>query len=621
MCIVKRTAGGGRRNTMKTADVMKHSDGEADGPLLCEVSYEVCQQSGGIYTVLRSKAPAMVHEWGSRYCLVGPWNPQLSPAEFEETKPTGDLAAAIREMQAKGLVVKTGIWLVTGRPRVVLVDPTCAMGRLAEIEYLLWEHHHIGMLGAEPLAHQVTAFGWLVQEFFKALASVVGHRRIIGHFHEWMAGSAIPELRREQVPVGIVFTTHATLLGRYLAMQDSNFYDHVPFVDWRADAKRFNVEPQVLIERAAAHGAHVFTTVSDITAFECEHLLGRKPDVILPNGLNIQRFAAIHEFQNLHRIYKEKIHAFVMGHFFPSYTFDLDKTLYLFTSGRYEYVNKGFDMTLDAMARLNERLKAAQEAQTVVFFIVTRRSCRSVNAEVLQKQAVLQEIHSTCEAIKDQVGERLFKASAEGTWPRLDELVDEYWRLRLRRTLLAWKTPRLPSVVTHDLEDDQHDEVLNKIRASGLFNLAEDRVKIVYHPDFVSATSPLFGMDYDQFVRGSHLGLFPSYYEPWGYAPLESMALGVPAVTSDLAGFGTYVMREMEGLHLRGMRVIHRRHNSYETAVQELTNACLNFVRLSRRDRIAMRNEVENASVEFDWSKLGRHYAEAHKMALARLGG
>jgi len=197
--------------------------------------------------------------------------------------------------------------------------------------------------------------------------------------------------------------------------------------------------------------------------------------------------------------------------------------------------------------------------------------------------------------------------------------VDEYWRLRLRRTLLAWKTARLPPVVTHDLEDDAHDEVLNRLRSAGLFNRAEDPVKIVYHPDFIASTSPLFGLDYDQFVRGCHLGLFPSYYEPWGYAPLESMALGVPAVTSDLAGFGTYVQREMPASRQRSVRVIHRRHNSYETAVQELTEWCQDFVRLGRRDRIAMRNEVESASGQFDWSHLGRFYAEAHALALQRV--
>jgi len=231
---------------------------------------------------------------------------------------------------------------------------------------------------------------------------------------------------------------------------------------------------------------------------------------------------------------------------------------------------------------------------------------------------VLKEIRSTCEAIKDQVGERLFVSSAQGEWPRLDELVDEYWRLRLRRTLLAWKTPRLPAVVTHELEDDTSDEVLLKIRACGLFNRPDDPVKLVYHPDFIASTSPLFGMDYDQFVRGCHLGLFPSYYEPWGYAPLEAMALGVPAVTSDLAGFGTYAQRELPSGRKGAVQVIHRRHNTFDSAAQELTNGCLDFVRLSRRDRIAMRNDVESLSEQFDWSHLGRFYAEAHELALER---
>ena len=165
-----------------------------------------------------------------------------------------------------------------------------------------------------------------------------------------MGAAAIPEIRRLNLPVATVFTTHATLLGRYLATGDNWFYNHLPNINWHADAKRYNIEARVLLERAAAHGAHVFTTVSSVTAQECEHLLGRRVDAVLPNGLNIERFIARHESENLHKIYKEKIHKFVMGHFFQSYHFDLNRTLYFFTSGRYEYRNKGFDLTR-ALAR------------------------------------------------------------------------------------------------------------------------------------------------------------------------------------------------------------------------------------------------------------------------------
>src|SRR4029079_14699540 len=155
-----------------------------------------------------------------------------------------------------------------------------------------------------------------------------------------------------------IFTTHATLLGRYMASNSPVFYDHLPFIRPDEEAAKYQIWPRFAIERAAAHASIVFTTVSEVTAYEAEKLLGRRPDVILPNGLNIQKFAALHEFQNLHRQYKERIHEFVMGHFFPSYTFDLNNTVYFFTSGRYEYRNKGMDLYIEALHSLNERMKA-----------------------------------------------------------------------------------------------------------------------------------------------------------------------------------------------------------------------------------------------------------------------
>lgn len=595
-------------------------EGQESASFLFEVSWEVCRQAGGIYTVLRSKAPAMIREWEDRYTLIGPWDPVQSPAEFEETPVPPLFRKAAAVLESLGYTVRHGRWLVSGRPRVILLDPAETAPRRSEIEYFFWEHHRISLLGADSLAHEAVAFGHLVELFLSAVAAETDPGRMIAHFHEWQGGAAIPELRRKQTPAALVFTTHATLLGRYLAMHDPWFYDHVPFVDWAADSRRFQVEPQVLIERAAAHGAHVFTTVSEITAFECEHLIGRRPDLILPNGLNIQRFAAVHEFQNLHRLYKERIHQFVMGHFFPAYSFDLDQTLYFFTSGRYEFVNKGFDLSLDAMARLNARLAEARTAKTVVFFIITRRPTRSADPAALQQQAGLQEIRRTCEAIQMQVGERLVAAVAEGRNPRLDDLVDDYWKLRLRRMVLAWKSGRLPPVVTHVLEGEG-DAIGDRIHALGLLNRPEERVKIVYHPDFISSTSPFFGMDYDQFVRGCHLGLFPSFYEPWGYAPLEAMALGVPAVTSDVAGFGSYLQSHFPPSRRRGLKIIQRRYRSYADAVEELAGWCYEFTELSRRQRIALRNEVESESFHFDWSNLSRHYDEAHRLARERAFG
>jgi len=592
---------------------------QVEMPLLCEVAWEVCQQLGGIYTVVRSKVPSMVKQWGRNYCLVGPYDPQLSPVEFEPATPAGPFGNAVKALNKAGFEAHYGHWLITGRPAVVLLNPQCVYRMLAEIKYLIWEHHGISLLVNDPLIDRVLAFGFLSEEFFRILCEQEARNRpLIAHFHEWMAATAIPAIRRRRLPLAVVFTTHATLLGRYLASNDPYYYDHVPHTDWAGAASHYNIEPQVQLERAAAHGAHVFTTVSEVTAFECQHLIGRTPDMVLPNGLNVERFVALHEFQNLHRLYKEKINQFVMGHFFPSYTFDLDKTLYFFISGRYEYTNKGFDLAIEAMARLNWRMKQVKLDRTIVFFIITRGAYRSVNAEVLRTRALMEEIRSNCEAIKDQIGSRLFLASAMGKTPLLDELVDDYWRLRLRRNLQAWRTQRLPLIVTHDMVDDANDPILRQLRYCNLLNWPEDPVKVVFHPDFVSSTDPLFGMDYDQFVRGCHFGIFPSLYEPWGYAPLECVVLGIPSISSDTAGFGAYVARCLPDHEERGIMVIRRRHVSFDESANEIAEKAFKFAQMGRRERIALRNRVESTSERFDWHNLVQHYREAHELALQR---
>ena len=599
--------------------------------LLVEAAWEVCNQVGGIYTVIRSKVPAAVQGWEGRYCLLGPYFAAQAQGEFEpfsETELaqlTDPFAEAVRRMRAQGYDVQHGIWLVTGRPRVVLINPFQAYGQLGDIKAGLWANHGIPVPDNDDLLHQVVAFGALAKVFLQHLAAATaenpaGPNRLLAHFHEWMTGVAIPDLRREQTPVQLVFTTHATLLGRYLAMNDANFYDHLMFVDWLAEARHFNIEAAVTMERAAAHGAQVFTTVSELTVRECIYLLDRIPDAVLPNGLNIERFVAMHEFQNLHQQYKAKIHDFVMSHFFQSYSFDLDKTLYLFTSGRYEYHNKGFDLTLEALARLNHRLQQSGLEGQVVMFFITKRPYTSINPQVLQSRAMLDEVRETCAAIERQVGERLVVAAAaspDHRLPDLDSMVDDYWKLRYRRTLQSWKTSSLPSVITHNLVDDQNDDILNFLRQSRLVNNEHDRVKIVYHPDFVSPASPLLGMEYGQFVRGCHLGVFPSYYEPWGYTPLECIARGVPAITSDLSGFGDYALQNVAEHESKGIYVVRRQERTFDEAAEELTDMLWNFVQLNRRERIQQRNGVESSAELFDWKNLRHHYDHAYALALA----
>jgi glycogen(starch) synthase len=253
---------------------------------------------------------------------------------------------------------------------------------------------------------------------------------------------------------------------------------------------------------------------------------------------------------------------------------------------------------------------------TVVFFIITQAPFHSINVHTLQSRAMLHEFRTATDAVKESVGEGLFFSATRGEVPDLNGLMDDYARLRLRRAIAAWRRDTPPAIVTHDLVDDANDPVLKQLRSCYLLNSESDPVKVVFHPDFVRATAPLFGIEYDQFVRGCHLGVFPSFYEPWGYTPLESIALGVPAVTSDLSGFGSYLKQLVPDHASKGVYVVPRRHNDFHQAAEELTDRLFRFAALGRRDRIMLRNSVESLSQHFDWNNLTERYHEAHQLAL-----
>ena len=609
---------------------------------LLEVSWEVCNQLGGIYQVIRSKAPTMVKRWRERYLLVGPYVPSRAALEFEERKASGWVGRMIDALGAEGLAVRHGRWLVPGRPRVLLIEHEALRHQLDENKYRLWEHHGIPSPAGEGLIDGSILFGEAVRRLLVAAAREwIGpgaeegapegkrsDRRLIAHFHEWLGGVALPLLHRQhpKLAAATAFTTHATQLGRTIAWGDEWFYDHLPFLDHAHEAEKFNIRCQHGIERACAHACDVFTTVSPITGEECAHLLGRRPDMVLANGLNIEHYNVGHDFQTFHAQFKEKINRFVMGHFFPSYAFDLDKTLYFFTSGRFEPRNKGFDLCLEALARLNAELKGLRAQgieRNVVFFIVSQRPTRSLHPRALSQRGVLNELHEVCDAITHELGDQLFRTAAARQKVPLEEMISEYWNLRFRRTQHAFRTDQLPLVVTHLLEDDAKDEVLNQIRRLWLFNQADDPVKVVYHPEFIAPVNPLWGLEYEQFVRGCHMGIFPSAYEPWGYTPLECLAMGVPAVTSDLSGFGRYVQETIPDLCGReggGLYVLNRRGRTFNEAAGDLCRHMLEFCKLDRRERIRLRNHVEARSWEFDWTRLGQAYDWAHDLAMVRAG-
>jgi glycogen(starch) synthase len=588
---------------------------------LVEVAWEVCNQVGGIYTVIRSKVPVMMEHWAGRYCLIGPYvHPNIS-AELEPLDDVQDVfgqaAAALRN---RGFDVHYAEWLVTGKPRVVLLNPDGVDERTINVlKYLLWKDHGVGTPPDNQLINQVVAFAYLSKLYIDELAKLIGNdRQLLAHFHEWMAGLPILDIKKQGMKVKTIFTTHATQLGRHLAINSPQFYSHLPFFEWETEAKKFGVETEATIEYKISQVCDYFTTVSDVTAKECEFLLKRKADAILPNGLNIHRFETLYEFQNLHSQFKEQIHEFVMSHFFHSYSFDLDKTMYFFTSGRFEFKNKGFDVTLEALSYLNDQLKRENADITVVMFFVSKRNYYSIKPETLHSHAVMEEIRQTCDAILKQVGSKLFFEStsrSDHRLPNLNDFVDEYWKLRYRRTIQSWKSNKLPHVVTHTLVDHENDEIIKYLKEKNLMNHQDDKVKIVYHPDFISSTNPLFGMDYLDFVRGCNLGVFPSYYEPWGYTPLESLASGIPAVTSDLSGFGDYLLSNYPDHEKNGLFVIERSKRTFDWSARQLAAYMHRFLKLGRRERIVQRNNAENYSVSFDWKNLIRYYNSVYERA------
>jgi glycogen synthase len=439
---------------------------------------------------------------------------------------------------------------------------------------------------------------------------------MLAHFHEWQAAVAIPRLRHRQVQIPLLFTTHATLVGRSLSAANIDLYDWLPGINGEAVAHEHQFPHRYYIEKAAAHGCDIFTTVSGITALEAEQFLGRKPDVLTPNGLNVERFSAPYQFQNLHRENKELIHEFVMGHFFPSYTFDLDRTLYIFTAGRYEYRNKGFDVVIEALYQLNQRLKADPQGMTVVCFIIAPAPYRALNVTTLNRQAMFHELRDTCMSIKEDMGRRLFRAVADGRMPTLEDLIDEFAMVRVKRMGYAWRQGPPPTIVTHDLIDDGSDQVLNHLRHRNLLNWPDDPVKVVFHPQFITSTSPVLGLEYDQFVRGCNLGVFPSYYEPWGYTPMECVIRGIPAITSDLSGFGAYVMSHFPDHDDNGIFVGRRRGATFASTTAQVTSWLYALTRMSRRERIQLRNRVESHAEHFDWSNMSQYYRAARRRAL-----
>ncbi|KAI6108673.1 glycosyltransferase family 3 protein [Pisolithus croceorrhizus] len=558
--------------------------------LLFECAWEVANKVGGIYTVIKTKVPVTIAEYGDRYTLIGPLIYKTAPMEVEALEPEDPaLAASLEQMRGQGVKSLYGRWLIEGAPRVLLFDTGSAFHRLDEWKGDLWNLAGIPSPPNDTETNDAILFGYLVACFLGEYVSRQVDTAVVAHFHEWQAGVAIPICRKRHIDITTIFTTHATLLGRYLCAGNVDFYNNLQYFDVDHEAGKRGIYHRYCIERAAAHCSDVFTTVSHITAYEAEYLLKRKPDGILPNGLNVVKFQAMHEFQNMHATAKTKIHEFVRGHFYGHYDFDLDNTIYMFTAGRYEYRNKGVDMFIESLARLNYLLKKAGSKMTVVAFIIMPAATNSYTIEALKGQAVMKQLQDTVAEIQKRVGERLFDHAArfngEGKFELTPtNLISTEDQVLLKRRIFALKRGSLPPVMM------ANDPVLNQIRQVKLFNEHDDRVKI--------------------FVRGCHLGVRGD--------TLPAECTGVPSITTNLSGFGCFMQDMIENPEDEGCYIIDRRLVSSEDSVNQLANYLFGFCSKTRRQRINQRNRVERLSPLLDWKNLGVEYSKSRQLALRR---
>ncbi|XP_025196228.1 glycogen [starch] synthase [Melanaphis sacchari] len=591
-----------------------------------ETAWEVCNKVGGIYTVIRSKAFVSTEEMGEQYCLLGPYKENYARTAVEELEyeAGSPYHTAVTKMRDQGFKLLTGRWLVDGSPQVILFDIGSAAWKLDEYKQTLWDACNIGIPHLDIEANDAVILGYLISEFLSefrmaAAAYIDSTPLVVAHFHEWQAGIGLIALRTKKEPIATVFTTHATLLGRYLCAGNTDFYNNLDKFNLDEEAGKRQIYHRYCMERAAAHIAHVFTTVSDITGKESEYLLSRKPDIITPNGLNVVKFSALHEFQNLHSLSKEKIHDFVRGHFYGHYNFELEKTLYFFTAGRYEFSNKGADIFIEALSRLNHYLKNANSDMTVVAFLIFPARTDNFNVESLRGHAVTKSLRDTILELQTKIGRRIYEICLRGRMPVEEELLNKEDTVRLKRCLYALQRDDLPPVTTHNVVNDWCDPVLNTIRRCKLFNTTSDKVKIVFHPEFLSSTNPLFGLDYEEFVRGCHLGVFPSYYEPWGYTPAECTVMGIPSITTNLSGFGCFMAQHIADPLSYGIYIVDRQNISVEESVRQLAQYMYDFARMSRRQRVIQRNRTERLSDLLDWRNLGIYYRQARLKALCQV--
>ncbi|WP_288276896.1 glycogen/starch synthase [uncultured Prevotella sp.] len=535
-----------------------------------ESSWEVCNKVGGIYTVLSTRAKTLQEKFEDKIIFIGPdfWKEKESPYFREEPSLFAEWQWEAKE---QGLKVRVGRWTVPGEPIAVLVDFTPYFEKKNEIYTWLWENYRVDSLHAYGDYDEASMFsyaaGLVVESFYHH--SLSSKQKVVYHANEWMCGLGALYIKNKLPQIATIFTTHATSIGRSIAGNQKPLYDYLFAYNGDQMAEELNMQSKHSIEKQTAWHVDCFTTVSDITANECKELLDKPVDVVLPNGFDNSFVPKAASFTKKRKAARQKM--LQVANALLGENLD-DETIIVSTSGRYEFRNKGIDVFVEAMNRL---LRDRDLKKKVLAFIV----------------------------VPGWVGE-----------PRKD--LQE--RLESGK---SYDTPLEVPQVTHWLHNMGHDSVLNMMKYYDMHNRHDDNVKVVFLPDYLDGRDGIMNLTYYDVVLGNDLCIYPSYYEPWGYTPLEAVAFKVPCITTDLAGFGLWANKEFghEGQLQDGVRVIHRTDYNYSEVADYIKDTVAEFSTMSKTEVDACRKAAETLSKKALWKEFIKYYYEAYDIALKKV--
>lgn len=534
-----------------------------------ETSWEVCNQVGGIYTVLSSRAKTLQDEHKDKIIFIGPdfWldkeNPLFTevPSLLKSWKNHADKYYRLK--------IRVGRWNIPGRPIAILVDfkPLFQKKIKNKIYGKVWNLYGVDSISAYGDYDEASIFGiaagMAIESYYKFHKLKDNNAKVIAHFNEWMTSFGLFYVKNYLPEVATVFTTHATTIGRSIAGNEKPLYEYLSAYNGDQMARELNVEAKHSAEKKAAHLADCFTTVSDITAKECECLLEKAPDIITPNGFEDDFIPKSKKFDKKRQ---EARNSFIeVAETLLGYQLDPDVML-IGTSGRYEYKNKGIDVFLDSLHQLSEQTALTRE---VVGFVIVPAHIKGPRADLQRK---------------------------------LIEKTDENLANRF---------------ITHDLHDFQHDLVVSTYSWFRFTNNKQDKVKIIFIPSYLNGYDGIFNKTYYDLLIGLDITVFPSYYEPWGYTPLESIAFSVPTVTTNLSGFGQWVLKTSRQWE-SGVMVAPRTDYNYHEVTERIYRTLFEFASKMEHEVEGIREAAKETSLLALWENFIVFYKETYTLALAK---